>query len=65
MRTIVDRAILTIVQQEGSWAVEFEGQLFGQSIDKEVAKAAAHKRARAMQDGGRPCQIRISGEPNF
>ena len=65
MRNTVDRAVLTIVQQEGSWAVEFEGQLFGQSIDKEVTKAAAHKRARQMQDGGRPCQIRITGEPNF
>ena len=65
MRTIVDRAILTVIQHEGSWAVEFEGQLFGHSIDKEVAKAAAHKRARQMQDGGRPCQIRIGGEPNF
>ena len=29
------------------------------------AKAAANKRARALQDAGRACQVRVSGEHGF
>lgn len=65
MRTMTDRAVLTVVRHEGSWAVELEGEFFGQSIDKEVAKAAANRRAREIQDGGRPCQVRVSGEHGY
>ncbi len=65
MRINLDRAVLTVSRQSGFWSVEFDGQVFGQSIDKEVTKAAANKRARQMQDSGRPCQIRVSGEHGF
>lgn len=50
---------------EGAWAVECEGERFGHSSDKEVAKASAHKRARQFQDSGRPCEVRIFGELGF
>ena len=65
MRMIQDRAILTVVQRDGAWVVELEGQVFGESSDKEVAKAAANKRARQLQDSGQACQVRVSGELGF
>jgi hypothetical protein len=65
MRIIQDRAILTVIRDGEHWAVELEGQLFGQSPDKEVAKAFANKRARQMQDSGRACQVRVNGEHGF
>ena len=65
MRTTTDRTILTVARHDNGWSVELDGVHFGQSIDKEVAKAAATRRARDLQDGGRPCQIRISGEHGF
>lgn len=65
MRMIPDRAVLTVMRHNGSWVVEVDGQQFGHSIDKEMAKAAANKRARQMQDGGRACQVRVSGEHGF
>jgi hypothetical protein len=65
MRTIPDRAVLTVIRDGDYWAVEFEGQRFGQSSDKDVAKASANKRARQMQDSGRACQVRVSGEHGF
>ena len=45
--------------------MEFEGEVFGQSPDKEVAKATANKRARQLQDQGQACQVRVSGEIGF
>jgi hypothetical protein len=65
MRTIQDRVVLTVIRHDGSWAVELEGQVFGQSVDKEVAKAAANKRARQIQDSGKACQVRVTGEHGF
>ncbi len=65
MRDVPDRAVFTIIRHDGGWAVEHEGEFFGHSSDKEVAKAAAHKRARAAQDAGRPCQVRTHGEQGF
>jgi hypothetical protein len=59
------RAVLTVAPHADGWAVELDGDLFGHSPDKEVVKATAHKRAREMQDGGRPCQVRVSGEFGF
>ncbi len=50
---------------EGGWAVEYGEERFGHSPDKEVAKAFAYKRARQLQDGGRPCQIKVIGESGF
>lgn len=65
MRMASDRAVLTVVRHEGSWAVELEGEYFGRSSDKDVAKAAANKRAREFQDAGRPCQVSVIGELSF
>ena len=65
MRMISDRAILTVLRHAGSWVVEHDGELFGQSPDKEIAKAFANKRARQMQDNGRACQVRVSGDLGF
>lgn len=57
-----ERAVLTVLRHAGAWAVEHDGEFFGQSSDKEVAKASANKRAREMQDSGRPCLVRVSGD---
>jgi len=65
MRMTTDRTILTVARHEGSWSVEQDGVHFGQSAEKEIAKAAACRRARTLQDGGRACQIRVSGEHGF
>ena len=42
--------------------MEHEGLFTDHSRDKEVAKAAANKRARAAQDSGRPCKVLVWGE---
>jgi hypothetical protein len=65
MRHELDRAILTVAKHEGVWSVEMDGRRFGHSPDKEEAKATANKHARQVQDGGRPCQVRVSGEQGF
>jgi hypothetical protein len=65
MRTIPDRSILTVTRHGGVWQVELDGQQFGHSPDKEIAKAAAHRRAREIQDSGRPCAVRVFGEHGF
>jgi hypothetical protein len=57
--------VLTVLRHEGAWAVELDGKLFGHSRDREIAKAAAHRRAREIQDSGQPCQVRISGETGY
>lgn len=65
MRMISDRAVLTVLRQADLWAVEFDGEYFGHSPDKEIAKASAHKRARQMQDGGRACQVQVRGDAGY
>ena len=65
MQKGVERSILSVVRHDGGWAVELDRDHFGYSSDKEVAKAAANKQARQMQDEGRPCQVRVSGEHGF
>ena len=65
MQTKTDRAVLTVLRHQGEWAVELDGELFGHSRDREISKAAAHRRAREVQDAGRPCQVRVSGETGF
>ncbi len=62
---VLERTILTVSRREGVWRVEQEGLEFGHSSDKEISKAAANRRAREMLDGGRPCEVRISGEHGF
>ncbi|WP_293457997.1 hypothetical protein [Phenylobacterium sp.] len=65
MRMIPDRTVLTISRQEGVWRVEHDGETFGHSPDKEIARAAAVRRAREMQDRGRACELRVTGEHAF
>jgi hypothetical protein len=65
MRVIPNRAVLTVLGLERVWAVELDGELFGQSRDREIAKAAANRRAREMQETGRACRVRVSREPGF
>ena len=65
MRNAPERAIFTVVRHELGWAVEHGGELSDVSTDKEVAKAAANKRARAAQDAGKPCLVRVTGEHGF
>ena len=60
-----ERSILTIVRHEGVWSVELDGETFGHSSSKDEARASANKQARLMQDGGRPCEIRVEGEIGF
>ena len=64
-RDNADRSIFTVSRHEGSWAVEHNGEYFDHCADKEEAKASANKRARAAQDAGRPCQVRVTGEHGF
>lgn len=65
MRMDLQRAIFTVSRRGGAWMVEHEGESFGHSSDKEVAKASAHKRARELQAGGRACEVRVFGEHGF
>lgn len=65
MREIRDRIVFTVAPHEGAWAVEQDGAFTDHTPNKEEAKAAANKRARAAQDQGRPCLVRVSGEHGF
>jgi hypothetical protein len=65
MKMADNRAVLTVTRLDGSWVVELDGETFGHSVEKDVAKAAANRRAREIQDGGRACQVRVSGEHGF
>ena len=62
---VQERAVITVTRHEGLWRAEHDGETFGQSADKEVARAAASRRARELHDVGRPCQVRIQGEYGF
>jgi hypothetical protein len=59
------RAVLTIVCYDGEWVVELEGEVFGRSRERDVAKAAANRRVLELQAAGRPCQVRVVGESGF
>jgi hypothetical protein len=65
MRMNLERTVLTVTRSDGVWRVEHEGETFGHSADKEITKAAAARRARELMDGGRSCQLRVSGEHGF
>lgn len=65
MKMIQDRAVLTVTQKDGSWMVELDGEVFGVSPEKAIARAAANRRARDMMDAGRPCLVQVSGETGF
>jgi hypothetical protein len=57
-----ERSLFTVGLHNGLWAVEHDGQYFDHSQDKEVAKAAAIKRARRAQEGGILCKVKVNGE---
>jgi hypothetical protein len=65
IRGVGDREVLTVARDEGRWAVEYRGAFSDHTSEKEEAKAAANKRARVLQDEGRACQVRVSGEHGF
>jgi len=64
MRDILERTVFTVrrLEQDGIWAVEHEGEVFGHASDKEVAKAWAHKRAREVVDRGGAARVHVAGE---
>jgi hypothetical protein len=65
VRAANDRETLTVARHEGRWAVEHQGVFSDHTPDREEAKAAANKRARALLDAGRPCQVRVTGEHGY
>jgi hypothetical protein len=65
VRMIPDRAVLNVVRRDECWAVEFDGEVFGLSLEKEITMAAANRRVQQLQGSGRPCQVRVIGEPGF
>lgn len=54
--------MFTVARAGDTWAVELQGAFFGHSSDKEVARASAHKRARAVVDAGGAAEVRVQGE---
>ena len=65
MRPDLERSVLTVLRHAGGWAVEHDGEFFGHSSDKEVARAFAHKRAREIVTAGRGAQVLVYGEHGF
>jgi hypothetical protein len=62
MRETPERTVFTVMRDGDAWAVELQGAFFGHNSDKEVVKAAAHKRAREWVDRGAAVQVRVQGE---
>ena len=65
MQHLQNRAVFTVLSHNGAWIVESGGSVLNRCVGKDEAKAAAHKRARASQDAGKPSMVRISGEHGF
>ena len=65
MKILSERAVLSVVRHNDLWAIEERGEHSGHAADKEVVKATANKRARALQDSGQACQVRVLGEHGF
>ncbi|WP_337186260.1 hypothetical protein [Phenylobacterium sp.] len=65
MRLEPGRVIIHVLRHEGGWAAEFEGERFAYSLDKEIARAGALRRARSLFDAGRACQVTVQGEAAF
>ena len=64
-KSLGQRIVITVCRNDGLWAAEEAGVFFGASVDKDIAKASATKRARERMGQGHACQIRISGEHGF
>ncbi|RAK56470.1 DUF2188 domain-containing protein [Phenylobacterium deserti] len=65
MRNEPARLTFTVRPHNGGWAVEHAGEYLDSTRNKDEAKAAANKRARAAQDAGQACIVRITGEHGF
>jgi hypothetical protein len=65
MSAQIERAVFTVSLTDGMWAVEHDGKYFDHSKDKEVAKAAANRRAREAHNEGRPSKVQVTGEIGF
>ncbi len=59
-----NRVIFTVTRQSERWGVERDGD-FAPAGSKEEALASANKQARASQDSGNPCVVKVTGEANF
>jgi hypothetical protein len=57
--------IFRVVQHDGAWSVEHQGQYSSRSPHKAEAIASATKLARAALSIGRPAQVRIEGETGY
>lgn len=57
--------IFQVVQRDGAWSVEHEGQYSNRSSNKAEVVASATKMARAALSIGRPAQVRIEGESGY
>lgn len=64
-RIEIQRETFAVIRHGLGWAVEHEGEISDTSQNKEEAKAAANKRARAAAEAGRLCQVRVAGEHGF
>ncbi len=64
-KPLLHRVVITVCKNEGLWAAEEDGVFFGASVEKDIAKASATKRAREHLQQGQACQIRIAGEHGF
>ena len=62
MREAIARQVLNVAKQDGVWSVNHGGDPFGHSRDKEIARAAALRRARELLDKGQACEVRVFGE---
>jgi hypothetical protein len=65
MRYAPERTVFSVVRHSSGWAVEHEGEISDATPDKEIAKAAANRRARVAQDAGKPCLVRVFGEHGY
>ena len=57
--------IFHVVQHDGAWSVEHQGQHSNRSPDKAVVIASATKLARAAISAGQAVQVRIEGETGY
>lgn len=57
--------IFQVVEHDGAWSVEHQGQYSHRSKEKAEAVAAATKLARAALGSNRPAQVRIAGETGY
>jgi hypothetical protein len=65
MRDLTNRAVFTVMRHPSGWAVEHDGAYSDITGDKEIARAAANRRARASQESGQPSQVRVAGEHGY